>query len=228
MDITNPRGVFTFETQRREPGALEVVSFTGHEAVSKLYSFDVTVSEPIEQADTFEQDVLGGPARLLARGVEEVRAVRGIVRAVALSGSHRRTDRIYYRVRVAPRLWLLTRTRHSRIFQDKTAQEIVTAVLDAHRVRHRWSLRHRLPTRVYCVQHQESDLHFIRRILAEEGVFFFFEHGPFEREDEPPEGEETWRQVRRLPCSFRLSGKETPTGPHVREGLLVLSRGEGA
>ena len=49
-------------------------------------------------------------------------------------------------------------------------------MLAPHGVQRRWDLTRALPTRVYCVQHHESDLAFVLRMLAEEGIFFRFDH----------------------------------------------------
>ncbi|MFO0609345.1 MAG: type VI secretion system tip protein TssI/VgrG [Polyangiales bacterium] len=177
-DTRAPRAVFTLEPGARSPEHVEVVSFRGREAVSKLFSWDVLAHEPAELADSLEADVLGRPARLVVRGLESVRCVRGIVQSVAVLDRHHRADRVFYRVRISPRLWALTRTRHTRIFQDKTVEEVIDAVLAPHRVAHRWELQRRYAPRGYCVQYDESDLHFVRRLLAEEGMFFFFAAPP--------------------------------------------------
>lgn len=52
--------------------------------------------------------------------------------------------------------------------------EIVGAVLDEHRVAHRFALARDYPRRSYCVQYRESDLAFVTRLLAEEGISFYF------------------------------------------------------
>jgi type VI secretion system secreted protein VgrG len=177
-DTRAPRAVFTLEPGARAPDHIEVVSFRGHEAVSKLFAWDVLAHEPIELADTLEADTLGRPARLVIHGLESVRCVRGIVQAITVSDHHHRADRVFYRLRISPRLWTLTRTRNTRIFQDKTVEEVIDAVLAPHRVSHRWELQRRYAPREYCVQYDESDLHFVRRLLAEEGMFFFFAAPP--------------------------------------------------
>jgi type VI secretion system secreted protein VgrG len=174
IDTRAPRAVFTLEPGARAPEHVDVVSFRGREAVSKLFAWDVLAHEPIELADTLEADTLGQPARLVVHGLESVRCVRGITQAITLTNHHHRADRVFYRLRIAPRLWTLTRTRNTRIFQEKTVEEVIDAVLAAHRIAHRWELQRRYAPRAYCVQYDESDLHFVRRLLAEEGMFFFF------------------------------------------------------
>jgi type VI secretion system secreted protein VgrG len=53
---------------------------------------------------------------------------------------------------------------------------VVRQVLSAHGVGHVALLAQPLRPRSYCVQYGESDLAFVLRLLAEEGLFFFFEH----------------------------------------------------
>jgi type VI secretion system secreted protein VgrG len=85
---------------------------------------------------------------------------------------------------LAPRLWLLGRGRNSRIFQDRSVPEIVSAVLGEAKVDHVFRLLNVHAPRSYCVQHEETDLRFVKRLLAEEGIFFSFEHGPGEADRE--------------------------------------------
>jgi type VI secretion system secreted protein VgrG len=63
------------------------------------------------------------------------------------------------------------------IFQDRTALEIALSVLDEGGVAYRKSLTGKYLQREYCVQYRETDLDFASRLLEEEGIFYFFEHG---------------------------------------------------
>lgn len=86
-----------------------------------------------------------------------------------------------YEALVHPALWLLTRQSNCRIFQEKTALDIIKEVcgdpaygglisLDV------GALSGTPATRPYCVQYRESDFNFISRLLEEEGIYYFFEH----------------------------------------------------
>lgn len=83
-----------------------------------------------------------------------------------------------YVAKVVPWLWILSRRRDSRVFQDKTVEEIIKEVfayylsLSAHEFR----LSRTLKRVSYCSQYQESDLNFVLRLLQQEGLFFSFEH----------------------------------------------------
>jgi type VI secretion system secreted protein VgrG len=79
---------------------------------------------------------------------------------------------------VVPALWFLSLRRDTRIFQDKTALEIVREVLEEGLARFSRELEAPaegpFPKREYCVQYQESDLAFVSRLLEEEGVALSF------------------------------------------------------
>lgn len=86
-------------------------------------------------------------------------------------------------LQVESALSLLGRRRTSRIFQDQSVPQIVAAVLDEHRQRnvtiaasfsHESELQREYPVRSYCVQFNESDHAFIDRLLAEEGITYYF------------------------------------------------------
>ena len=83
-----------------------------------------------------------------------------------------------YQLVLSPWLTLLKHVSDSRIFQELTAVEIITRVLEGHTVSEggfRFDLRHqeRYPKRSYCVQYNESDYHFISRLLEEEGLWWY-------------------------------------------------------
>ena len=169
---------FQFSAGPYESPTLAVLSLRGREAISKLFSFEVTVAaSPAVDDTTIEADLLGSPACLaMQAGSSSPRFVRGVVAAVAAqSAVHGR--RAVYRLRVVPALWLLKKRTTSRIFQDQSVPEIVAAVLDEAGVANTLRLLGKYRPRSYCVQYRESDFAFVERLLAEEGIFYTFDHG---------------------------------------------------
>ncbi len=152
-----------------------VASFDGKETMSRCYSFSLVVHTPAAGARAFEAAVHDRAAELLLSTTSpNARRIAGIVDRTEHLGV-REQDRHVFRLRLVPRLARLERRRTSRIFQDMTTAGVVDDVLGGHRIPRRFSLTRKLPKRAYCVQHRETDLAFVTRLLAEEGLFFFFE-----------------------------------------------------
>jgi type VI secretion system secreted protein VgrG len=149
-----------------------VTSFEAFEGLSELYEFRVEIAA----AELLPFRDLTGKAATFSylppHGTE--RHVNGIIVGVEALG--RIGGRLRYRVRICPRLAALELTRRSRIFQAKSTIDIVKAVLDEGKIDHRFGVHGSYGPREYCVQYGESDLAFVRRLLAEEGIFFLFEH----------------------------------------------------
>ena len=92
-------------------------------------------------------------------------------------GQHR--GRFYgYHATVRPWLWFLKRTSDCRIFQDQSVPDIVRQVFEDHGVaKFEFKLFRSYRKWVYCVQYRESDYNFVARLLAHEGIYWYFEHG---------------------------------------------------
>ncbi|WDD90217.1 type VI secretion system tip protein VgrG (plasmid) [Burkholderia sp. FERM BP-3421] len=78
--------------------------------------------------------------------------------------------------------WLsfLEENQNSRIFQNLTVPQIVEQVFQGHqRTDYRFELEGAYDVREYCVQFQESDLNFVKRLLEDEGIYFWVEHELF-------------------------------------------------
>lgn len=107
--------------------------------------------------------------------------IDGEISAVSVLGSDGGLAR--YRLRISPWMWRLAHVRNSRVWQDKTIVQIVDTVFAAYAPGARWrwsantaSLLAALPARSFCCQYRESDLDFVRRMLAEEGLGWRMEH----------------------------------------------------
>jgi type VI secretion system secreted protein VgrG len=55
--------------------------------------------------------------------------------------------------------------------------DVIMAVLAESRIEARFQLRHTYPVREYCTQYEETDYRFIRRLIAESGIFFRYAQG---------------------------------------------------
>ena len=155
--------------------AFRVRSLVGREALSEAYAFDVTVTGPT--SGDVARAALGARAVLVFHVREEERAFYGVVASVRVVEAHAPADLVRYSVRVVPRLWLLKKKRRTRIFQRMRVPDIVTSVLAEAGISTRWQLSRQYPEREYCTQYEETDYRFVKRLLAEAGIFFYFPSG---------------------------------------------------
>ena len=127
--------------------------------------------------------MLGLPLLLQLRQADgSLRPFHGVVTRFALLGSDGGKTR--YELMAEPWLAVLQWRTDSRVFSDKTVVEIVEAVFARYagqgrlQPAWRWALADAsvYPRRSRCHQVDESDLQFVCRLLAEEGIFFAVEH----------------------------------------------------
>ncbi|MBR9981352.1 MAG: type VI secretion system tip protein VgrG, partial [Desulfatitalea sp.] len=162
--------------------AFVVRSFAGTEKISGLFSFDLMLAS--ERADiTFEQ--LAGKNVTVSIGSSDgdQRFFNGIITAFAPGQSATKEGFSKYTATLRPAAWLLTRCVDCRVFQDKSVPEIVRQVLETAgekgigaRIEFRMALAGSYDPRPICIQFNETDLAFIERLCAAEGIFYFFEH----------------------------------------------------
>lgn len=166
---------FEFLLPPKIVGDVSVVRFEGKEALSRLYSFDVVLASS-DLTEHLEYDLLGAQVFfIMGKKGEAPRTVAGIVGLFAFDDAVPLGNNICLRVHLVPRLWLATQRVRCRIFQERTTADIVNEVLGEWKVQYRWDAMPRSKPRAYCTQYQESDYEFLSRLLAEEGLFFYFE-----------------------------------------------------
>ncbi len=160
------------QPQSGGPYKLLLESYTGHEAISELFSFQLEIL--CETAGYNFASMLGRGVSfgVTGRGGGERRHIHGIV--TAFSQLPRRGRLYRYRATVSPEVWKLTRKRQSRIFQHKTVIEILHTVLTGYGVEYQTQGSYQ--PREYCVQYRESDFDFISRLMEEEGICYYFKH----------------------------------------------------
>ena len=156
---------------------LEVVRFEGRQSMNRLGRLEVVVSIPSIDVRRLVDELVGREAELQVLGSEgPARRMTGVVAKVrALAPPDPEERRSWLSLVLRPRLWLAKRNQSSRVFQALTTEQIVTEVLASHGVRHTWRLTRTYAARTYCLQYQESDYRFVQRLLADEGIFFWFD-----------------------------------------------------
>ena len=153
------------------PGALTLVELSGHEALSQLFGFTLQLVAPATAQVPFDA-LVGSPVTVrLAEG----RFFNGVVSRLGAGARDARSA--WYTAELVPRLWLLTLSRGSRVFQGQTVPEIVERVLDDFGQSARFELQGTYEPRNGCVQYRETALEFVSRLLEEEGIWFTFRHG---------------------------------------------------
>jgi type VI secretion system secreted protein VgrG len=82
-----------------------------------------------------------------------------------------------YRLVMRPWLAFLAHRHDAFIYREKTVEEIVADVFADHpQANFRFELQRPMPARSVCTQYRESDLAFVERLLAEEGLCTWYEH----------------------------------------------------
>ena len=176
--VVLPEVKWRFSAGRVDADAWSVVHLHARESMSDLYRAQVVLV--MESGGGALDELLGARATLEMHRGAAMRALRGVVSEVEELGTsaHHR----FVRVDVVPALWTLSERSDCRIFQGRSTVDIVRAVLAAAGVyqgsgalRIDGALDGYAP-REYCVQYQETDLAFVRRLLEDEGIPFYFAH----------------------------------------------------
>jgi type VI secretion system secreted protein VgrG len=187
-------------------GHLEVLWFRGHEGISELYRYEITVLAKTPNADVELDKLIGARATLRIRTYAEpaYRLVHGVItEAEDLSSV---PEGMVYRLVLMPPLARATHRQRSRIFLDKTIRRIVDAVVTSDpnyvkvdgvsvdpvevadpsftpaKDRYTWRISDtprldQTNTRPFCVEYVETDHNFMSRLLEDEGVSYHFEQG---------------------------------------------------
>ncbi len=165
-----------------------VLEIEGPEATWAVRSFQVEeqLSRPFNiEIDAITKDVDLDPQALLGQGCQlslerggERRQFAGLVISVEVMA--RGSEHLGLHLTVGPAFTLLRHRRDHRLWQHASAIKIISEVIEgplaAHGRSSRWQVEDSAyGPREYCVQHGESDLKLVHRLLAEEGIYYYFE-----------------------------------------------------
>ncbi|CAM3647887.1 Phage-related baseplate assembly protein [Vibrio aerogenes CECT 7868] len=164
---------------------LVVTSFDGDESVSDAtdsddqpllgYRYTIQLASRSRFSLPVEK-VLDSKALLeIVNHGKVIRKVHGVIRSFTRGDTgHHHT---FYTITLVPSLERLSLRVNCRIFQHKSAQDILMILLEEAGITDFcFDIRRTLAVREYCVQYRESDLTFFHRLAAEEGLMYMFIH----------------------------------------------------
>jgi len=154
---------------------LLVDAFSGSEAISELFTFDLELLSLDAHIEL--KSLINKPVQMqIALPNGSTRYLDGRISHFNFESSDGGMAR--YSATLRPWLWNLSLRQDSRIFQEQTVEDIIRAVFDEYGALPRFEFRllYPLKSHSYITQYFESDLNFVLRLLEDEGLFFFFEH----------------------------------------------------
>ena len=145
------------------------------EEMSRLFEYQLellSLKEDIDLDALLGQSITIG----LERADGSVRHFNGLCSRISEGEKHGRFFK--YHATVRPWLWMLTRTKNYRMFQEKTVPDILKEMFDQHSgiANVDVQLTETYTPWVYCVQYNETDFAFVSRLMEHEGIYYFFKH----------------------------------------------------
>ncbi len=174
---------YTLKVEGLDDDSLVVRSFEGRETLSDdnflaqaIVGFRYDINLASRRTDLSPEQMVDMSAELkIYRNGELSQRVNGIIRQFTQGDiGHNHT---FYALTLVPALERLSLRHNSRIFQHQSVSEIISILLLEMGVQnYAFSLTRDLPSREFCVQYRETDLAFLQRLAAEEGLVYSFEH----------------------------------------------------
>ncbi|KJG59606.1 type VI secretion protein VgrG [Photobacterium kishitanii] len=166
---------FTFTVEGLDASTFAVTEFKGNDTLSLPFSFTVNLASrnpslsPNETIDRNAKLTVWQQGKLQQQW-------HGIVRQFVQGDTgHSHT---IYQVEFVPPFARLALRQNCRIFQTQTVPEIISILLQEMGINdYNFAINRPFTQREYCAQYRESDLAFIDRIAAEEGLVYYFNHG---------------------------------------------------
>ena len=146
----------------------DVLNFHGREALSEPFEWRIEFTTP--QLAISRQDTMLKYATLR---MHSGRVVQGII--TGFEYLKETADQSHFAVTISSRLSLLAYSRRCAVWQNVAVPELVEQILRSHGLEasdFEFRLERVYPVRELITQWRETDLQFIQRILADDGIWF--------------------------------------------------------
>ncbi len=179
MTVTGRQACFLEVPGTASAAALSVVSFEAVERLGEPYEVRVRLTHPLEldRAEYLNRD-----ATFIINAVDDSEPRKFAGWISEFSKTRQTRDFCAYEVVVVPQVARLRLTKRSRIYQQKTAPQIVEAILRGHELKgHQFAFKTRrtYPQLAFRMQYEMSDWDYIRLLMEQEGLYCYFTPGKF-------------------------------------------------
>lgn len=175
---------FSFVSNGYSADTFEVVSVSGHEAISSLYRFElilvcddthINLDNMLRHTATFQ---------IFAPHNPSIRTpYSGVI--AEFDQLHYANGYVFYRAVLVPRMWRLSMSRSSEVYlNEQSIPDIIRNLLNGSKLfgnSVQFKLTDHYRPRSYVCQYQESAFDFISRWMEMEGMYYYFEQS--ERDD---------------------------------------------
>ncbi len=165
---------YTFVSSAKAADTFAVVRFSGHEAISQPYRFEIELATDDAEIDL--HTMLQAPARFVIHRKDAADRVFNGVPAEFVQMQEAGAYVIYKAVLV-PRLWNAGLYHENQLFLEKSVQDIIKEVLEQTRLTgedYTFRLTNAYQPWEYLCQWRETDLNFIHRWMEREGIYYYF------------------------------------------------------
>lgn len=177
---------FTYQQQDHSIGdGLTLLHFTGSEAISSLFNFELTLKSTDLELDG--DTILNQPCSIeiyyggssAVTNSQPVRVIQGMVNA--FEDIQYLPDSTVYRANVVPRLWQLGLFETNEVYLNESIEATLSTILkEADFIQgqdFRFQLSRTYRPWPFRLQYNETHLDYLHRIIEREGIYYYFEPG---------------------------------------------------
>jgi len=157
---------------------LLIEGFRVQEGISHPFVIHVDAISELTKASQVTAEALIGKNALITVMLKDKakRYFHGMISRLIQGGRGAEERFVKFQLEIVPTLARLFARTDCRIFQEKSAVDIVKQVLSDSKVEFKDALTKTYTPRDYCAQYRETDFSLISRLMEDEGIFYFFEH----------------------------------------------------
>lgn len=179
---------FLFTSSACPKSTFNVVEFTGQEAISETYSFEIILMSKEKDLDL--DSLVKSSVHFVIKSSDNSKSYdyRGFLSLFEQLDKFK--DLYFYRAVLVPKLWYSSLNRINDVYVDnKTIPQLIDDVLKRNSLNNNFfsmQLKNNSDyrQRSFFCQYEESDFNFISRSMENTGIYYYFDHGTAEASNE--------------------------------------------